>query len=73
MKFKCSRIPYHKLVLKKRVPIMLLRNIDQTSGLCNRARSIVQQLANNVTGAIVVTRNHIGDKFYISLNAYDSI
>nr|KAJ0208758.1 hypothetical protein LSAT_V11C400192250 [Lactuca sativa] len=33
--FKTSRISNHKLTLKIGVPVMLLRNIDQTNGLCN--------------------------------------
>ncbi|GJY64327.1 ATP-dependent DNA helicase PIF1-like protein [Tanacetum coccineum] len=35
---KFSGIPNHKLVLKVSVPIMLLRNIDQSNGLCNGTR-----------------------------------
>ncbi|XP_057452082.1 uncharacterized protein LOC130743879 [Lotus japonicus] len=41
---KCSGIPNHKLILKVGVPIMLLRNIDQAGGLCNRTRMIVKDL-----------------------------
>ena len=44
---------------------MLLKNIDQTLELCNGAKLIVQELTNNVTGAIVVTENYIGNKVYI--------
>ena len=36
--FKASRISNHKLTLKIGVPVMLLRNIDQTKGLCNCTR-----------------------------------
>ena len=39
---------------------MLLRNIDRSSGLCNGTRLIVQELGNNVIGAVVVTGNYIG-------------
>ena len=62
---KCFGIPNHRLVLKKGVPIMHLRNIDQSLGLCNGTRLIVQELRNNVIGAIVVTGNYIGQKVYI--------
>ncbi|XP_057416082.1 uncharacterized protein LOC130710748 [Lotus japonicus] len=41
---KCSGIPNHKLNLKVGIPIMLLRNIDQSIGLCNRTRLIVTDL-----------------------------
>lgn len=44
---------------------MLLRNIDQASGLCNRIRLIVDELGKNIICAIVVTGNHLGEKVYI--------
>ncbi|KAL6538238.1 hypothetical protein OROGR_012226 [Orobanche gracilis] len=34
---------------------MLIRNIDQSTGLCNRTRLIITELLANVIGAIVVT------------------
>ncbi|XP_061359756.1 uncharacterized protein LOC133303797 [Gastrolobium bilobum] len=33
--FTCSGLPGHKLILKVKIPIMLLSNIDQSRGLCN--------------------------------------
>ncbi|XP_020999729.2 uncharacterized protein LOC107488689 [Arachis duranensis] len=62
---KCSGLPNHKLTLKPGVAVMLLRNIDQTSGLCNGTRLIVNDLGSNVIGATVVTGRNIGDKVYI--------
>ena len=44
---------------------MLLRNINQSSRLCNRTRLIVEESRNNVIRAIVVTSNKIGEKIYI--------
>ncbi|XP_057719411.1 uncharacterized protein LOC130933821 [Arachis stenosperma] len=62
---KCSGLLNHKLTLKSGVAIMLLRNIDQTLGLCNGTRLIVNKLGSNVIGATVVTGRNIGDKVYI--------
>ncbi|XP_072054924.1 uncharacterized protein [Arachis hypogaea] len=62
---KYLELPNHKLTLKSGVAIMLLRNIDQTSGLCNGTRLIVKELGNNKIGATVVTDRNIGDKVYI--------
>ena len=44
---------------------MLLRNIDQTSGLCNGMQLIVNELRTNVIGTTIVTRRHLGAKVYI--------
>ncbi|XP_057432099.1 uncharacterized protein LOC130724847 [Lotus japonicus] len=62
---KCSGIPNHKLVLKDGVSVMLLRNLDQSSGLCNGTRLLIEDLCPNVTGATVVTGTNSGKKVYI--------
>ncbi|XP_052109214.1 uncharacterized protein LOC110274798 [Arachis duranensis] len=62
---KCSGLLNHKLTLKSGVAVMLLQNIDQTSGLCNGTRLIVNKLGSNVIRATVVTGRNIGDKVYI--------
>ncbi|XP_073225768.1 uncharacterized protein [Cicer arietinum] len=41
---KYSGIPNHRLKLKIDVPVMLLRNIDQASGLCNGTRLLINEL-----------------------------
>jgi len=48
------------------VPIMLLRNIDQTNGLCNGTRLQVLDFKKNVICAAVLTGTNIGDKIFIS-------
>ena len=44
---------------------MLLRNIDQASGLCNGTRLHVTHLGKNVIGAKVITGKNIGDQILI--------
>lgn len=60
-----SNFPHHKLVLKVGCPVMLLRNIDQTMGLCNGTRLIITRLATRVVEATIMTGSHIGDTVYI--------
>ncbi|XP_057723458.1 uncharacterized protein LOC130939364 [Arachis stenosperma] len=55
----CSGLPPHKLILKVGVPVMLLRNIDQSSGLCG-TRLQVRKLGNHVIECEVLTGNNIG-------------
>lgn len=44
---------------------MLLRNLDQSEGLCNGTRLIVTQLANHVLEAKIISGKNIGNKVYI--------
>jgi hypothetical protein len=39
---KMGSIAHHRLVLKKGTPIMLLRNLNVSAGLCNGTRLIVK-------------------------------
>ncbi|XP_016172903.1 uncharacterized protein LOC107615342 [Arachis ipaensis] len=56
----CSGLPPHKLILKVGVPVMLLRNIDKSSGLCNGTRLQVRKLGNHVIEYEVLTGNNVG-------------
>lgn len=61
----CSDIPNHKLKLKVGVPVMLMRDLDPSSGLCNGTRLLVNKLARNVICATVITGENIGEKVFI--------
>ncbi|XP_061350682.1 uncharacterized protein LOC133295838 [Gastrolobium bilobum] len=61
----CSGIPDNKLILKVKVPVMLLRNIDQSRGLCNGTRLLITKLGNHVVEAIVLTGSNIGETVLI--------
>ena len=37
-------LPQHEIILKKNMPVMLMRNINKESGLCNGTRLILKQL-----------------------------
>ncbi|KAK7360203.1 hypothetical protein VNO77_02185 [Canavalia gladiata] len=46
-----SGLPNHEIKLKISVPIILLRNIDQTSEMCNGTRLVITQMANYILEA----------------------
>ncbi|KAK9665851.1 hypothetical protein RND81_14G140700 [Saponaria officinalis] len=62
---KCSGLPNHTIKLKVGATIMLLRNIDQSSGLCNGTRLVVTHLKNRVIRATVISGSNVGDRVYI--------
>ncbi|KAH1087266.1 hypothetical protein GYH30_018698 [Glycine max] len=60
-----SGIPNHKLKLKVGTPIMLIRNLDQTDGLCNGTRLIITKLRSNVIEAEAITGPNSRNRTYI--------
>jgi ATP-dependent DNA helicase PIF1 len=60
-----SGLPNHKIKLKIGTPIMLLRNIDQTRGLCNGSRLIVTNLGQAVLGAKIMSGTHRGNVVFL--------
>ncbi|XP_058726415.1 uncharacterized protein LOC131597756 [Vicia villosa] len=64
-KLRTSGLPNHRIKLKVGTPIMLMRNLDQSDGLCNGTRLIVTRLANHVIEAKIISGKNIGNLFYI--------
>jgi ATP-dependent DNA helicase PIF1 len=60
-----SGIANHKLELKVGVPIHLLRNLNQSIGLCNGTRLIVNRLGQYVVEAKIITGNNVGKPVFI--------
>jgi ATP-dependent DNA helicase PIF1 len=60
-----SGIANHKLELKVGVPILLLRNLNQSIGLCNGTRLIVKRLGQRVIEAKIITGNNVNIRVFI--------
>jgi hypothetical protein len=58
-------IPDHELRLKVGLPVMLLRNINQSTGLCNGTRMTLTQLETRYIEAHIITGTHVGEKVCI--------
>jgi len=54
-------MPPHRLALKVGVPVMLLKNIDATSGLCNGTGLIISRLARRLIVAQIIGGAHAGN------------
>jgi ATP-dependent DNA helicase PIF1 len=58
-------ITNHKLELKVGVPILLLRNLNQSIGLCNGTRLIVKRLGQRVIEAKIIIGNNVDKRVFI--------
>jgi ATP-dependent DNA helicase PIF1 len=58
-------LPNHRLKLKVGVPIMLMRNINPSLGLCNGTRLIVTKMGKFVIEGKIINGNHLGDRVFI--------
>ncbi|XP_019151926.1 PREDICTED: ATP-dependent DNA helicase PIF1-like [Ipomoea nil] len=64
---RCSGVPNHSLTLKVGSPVMLLRNIDHSLGLCNGTRMIISKLADHVLEAQILCGASAGTKVLIPM------
>ncbi|PRQ50206.1 putative DNA helicase [Rosa chinensis] len=64
-KLEFTGLPSHKLTLKVGMPIMLLRNLNQRSGLCNGTRLIITALFDRLIEAKILTGMNIDQKIFI--------
>ncbi|CAN1240789.1 ATP-dependent DNA helicase PIF1, partial [Linum perenne] len=60
-----GNFPAHELKLKVGVPVILLRNLDQTAGLCNGTRMIIKTLGTWFIEVEILTGTHIGERVYL--------
>ncbi len=58
-------IANHKLELKVGVPILLLRDLNQSIGLCNGTRLIGKRLGQHVIEVEIITRNNVDKRVFI--------
>lgn len=58
-------LPPHKLTLKINAPIILLRNINPTEGLCNGTRLLCKGFNKNVIYAEISVGNYAGKPVFI--------
>ncbi|CAN1178549.1 ATP-dependent DNA helicase PIF1 [Linum perenne] len=57
----------HEIKLMVGVPIILLRNIDQTTGLCNRTRMVVKLLGQWFIEAEIIYGSNIRESVFLPL------
>jgi hypothetical protein len=62
----CSGMPPALLELKVGCPVMILKNLDGSNGVCNGSRGILTQFGRRVLEVRLLTGHHAGKKVFIS-------
>ncbi|XP_012828518.1 PREDICTED: ATP-dependent DNA helicase PIF1-like [Erythranthe guttata] len=62
---RCSGVPSHALKIKVVAPVMLIRNIDQASGLCNGTKLQIIRTGIHVLSCKILSGKNIGDMVFI--------
>ena len=62
---KIPELPPGELKLKIGVPIILLRNLNPSEGLCNGIRLICRAFQSRVIDAEIITGSHVGKRVFI--------
>jgi hypothetical protein len=60
-----SGLPPHVLKLKVGCPVILLRNIDPATGLCNGTRLVVRRFQRNIIDAEIMVGDHAGKRIFL--------
>ncbi|KAK9148526.1 hypothetical protein Scep_007283 [Stephania cephalantha] len=60
-----SGFPPHDLMLKKDCPVILLRNINPSEGLCNGTRLICRRFEKNIIDAEIATGHYKGKRVFL--------
>ncbi|CAN1795976.1 ATP-dependent DNA helicase PIF1 [Linum perenne] len=65
-----GNFPDHQLKLKVGVPVILLRNLDQTTGLCNGTRMVIRTLGTWFIEVEILMGTHVGERVYLPRRQY---
>ena len=69
---EANNFPTHKLVLKRGTIVMLLRNLNQSIGLCNGTRLLVTETGQRLLHCMMLTGTNIGETVFIPRTALNT-